>query len=237
MISLIYLLLASTAAFSALAAGLVENNNNNNLSKRQISESEQGTGADGFFYYFWTDGSGNVTYTNGDDGSYDVVWSSGSGNWFGGKGWAPGNSSPITYSATYHPTGTSYLSIYGWTYNNNQSLIEYFIVEDYHTTTSGSANGNLKGDLLSDGASYDIYDVTRISPGLGDPIIRQYWSVIREEDKRSSNGGTVAGTVTVQNHFDAWAGVGLELGGVHEWQIVAVEGYYSAGDAGVVVGR
>ncbi|KAK2811260.1 hypothetical protein FQN50_002357 [Emmonsiellopsis sp. PD_5] len=240
MISLISLLLTSTAAFSALAANRVENtNNNNNLSKRQISASEQGTGADGFFYNFWTDENGNVTFTNGDNGSYDVVWTSGSGSWFGGKGWAPGSSSPITYSSTYHPTGTSHLSIYGWTHTNH-TLIEYYIVQNYHTSTPGSTNGDLKGHLLSDGASYDIYEVTRFNPGLGGwTMIRQYWSVVvreeGEEKKKRSDGGTVTVTVTVQNHFDAWAGVGLELGGTHEWQIVAVEGYFSAGEAGVVV--
>jgi endo-1,4-beta-xylanase len=44
----------------------------------------------GFYYSFWTDGAGDVTYTNGAGGSYTVSWSGGNGNWVGGKGWNPG---------------------------------------------------------------------------------------------------------------------------------------------------
>ena len=44
----------------------------------------------GYFYSFWTDGAGNINYSNGAGGSYSVTWS-GNGNWVGGKGWKPGS--------------------------------------------------------------------------------------------------------------------------------------------------
>ena len=44
----------------------------------------------GFYYSFWTDGAGNINYSNGAGGSYSVTWS-GNGNWVGGKGWNPGS--------------------------------------------------------------------------------------------------------------------------------------------------
>ena len=59
-----------------------------NLYKRQISDSETGTN-NGYYYSFWTDGGGSVSYTNGDAGSYSVTWQD-SGNFVCGKGWNPG---------------------------------------------------------------------------------------------------------------------------------------------------
>lgn len=60
------------------------------VQKRQsITSSETGTSG-GYYYSFWTDGSG-VTYTNGDGGEYSVEWSSGSSNFVGGKGWQTGS--------------------------------------------------------------------------------------------------------------------------------------------------
>lgn len=44
----------------------------------------------GFFYYFWSNGNGNVTYTNGPGGTYSVIWS-GNVDFIGGKGYNPGS--------------------------------------------------------------------------------------------------------------------------------------------------
>lgn len=122
----------------------------------QITSSETGTN-NGFYYSFWTDGSGDVTYTNGAGGEYSVVWSGDNGNWVAGKGWSTGADRAISFSGTYAPDGNSYLSIYGWT---TDPLIEYYIVEEYGTYNPGSG-GTHMGTVESDGSVYDIYTAER----------------------------------------------------------------------------
>lgn len=77
-------LLASLAAAGVLAdAG--------KLDRRQaIISSETGENG-GYYYSFWTDGSGDVSYTNGDGGEYSVTWSGDQGNFVAGKGWSTGS--------------------------------------------------------------------------------------------------------------------------------------------------
>jgi len=60
------------------------------LAKRQTySNSATGT-HNGYYFSFWTDGAGQIRYTNEAGGQYSATWS-GNGNWVGGKGWNPGN--------------------------------------------------------------------------------------------------------------------------------------------------
>ena len=189
----------------------------------QITTSETGEN-NGFYYSFWTDGASQVTYTNGDAGRYSVEWSGDAGNWVGGKGWSTGSDRAISFSGTYAPDGNSYLAVYGWT---TDPLIEYYIVENYGSYNPGSG-GSLQGTVESDGSTYDIYTSERVNaPSIqGTATFTQFWSVRR--DLRSE------GTVTVGNHFDAWAAAGMTLG-THDYQILASEGYQSSGSVDMTV--
>ena len=84
MFSLTALLAASSAVAGVFAFAV-----NSDLLGRSTPSS---TGTNGGFYYsFWTDGTGNVNYTNEAGGEYNVVWAGNVGNFVAGKGWNPGS--------------------------------------------------------------------------------------------------------------------------------------------------
>ena len=178
----------------------------------------------GYWYQFWTDGTGNVTYHNGAKGEYSMTWTGNQGNFVGGKGWKEGAARNITFSGKFATTGNSYLSVYGW---SQDPLVEYYIVEDFGTYNP-SWSAKVIGNVSSDGSVYDILTTTRTNaPSIqGVTNFRQYWSVRRK--KRSK------GTVTVGHHFKAWKKLGLKLGSLH-YQVIATEGYFSSGSSSITV--
>nr|AAG44994.1 endo-1,4-B-xylanase B [Phanerodontia chrysosporium] len=221
MVSFNSLLVAVSAATCALAFPF-EFHNGTHVFPRQSTPAGTGTN-NGYFYSFWTDGGGSVTYNNGPAGEYSVTWSN-ADNFVAGKGWNPGSAQAISFTANYQPNGNSYLSVYGWSTN---PLVEYYILEDFGTYNPAVSLTH-KGTLTSDGATYDVYEGTRVNePSIqGTATFNQYWSI--RSSKRSS------GTVTTANHFAAWKQLGLPLG-TFNYQIVATEGYQSSGSSTVTV--
>nr|CDS82491.1 glycoside hydrolase family 11 enzyme [uncultured eukaryote] len=187
--SLVCLALATVGAYAADAVEKREEPPT--LVARAGTPSSTGT-HNGFYYSFWTDGAGDITYTNGAGGSYSVTWS-GNGNWVGGKGWNPGSARNIGYTADYRPNGNSYLAVYGWT---TSPLIEYYVVESFGTYNPSSA-ASKKGTVSSDGGTYDVLSTQRVNqPSIqGTATFTQFWSV--RQSHRTS------GTVNMANHFNA----------------------------------
>ncbi|KAH8702880.1 xylanase [Phaeosphaeriaceae sp. PMI808] len=225
-LSSILLALGSATAVLASPLNLILNAEKRDESGNLIERSTpSGTGMhNGFFYSFWTDNQGSVTYNNGAAGSYDVRWSN-VGNFVAGKGWNPGSARNVTYSGTWNAANVnSYISLYGWTRN---PLVEYYIVETYGSYNPGSA-AQKKGSISVDGGTYDILQTTRVNqPSIdGTSTFAQFWSV--RQQKR------VGGSINVQAHFDAWAKYGQKLG-AHNYMILATEGYQSSGSASMTV--
>lgn len=212
----------------------------------------------GYYYSFWKQtGGSRVSITCGEGGNYSTDWS-GVFNWVGGKGWKPGGPRTVNYSGSYNsgpqqssrPTN-SYLALYGWT--RPPVEVEYYVVESYgvyNPASCGTGNGNgvattpsgqdgPKGSFQSDGATYDLVQCTRTNqPSIsGTSTFKQFFSV-RNPPKP---WGDISGTITVQNHFDAWARAGMQLGNDFDYMVLATEGYdggnNSSGNSNLIIGE
>ena len=220
----IRLVTASACAAVMAIAGLVFTGVAHAEADRTVSSNTTGT-HNGYYFSFWKD-SGDASMTLLADGRYTSRWNTSTNNWVGGKGWATGTRRTVTYSGTYNPgNNNTYLALYGWTRN---PLIEYYIVENFGSYNPSSGATRM-GTVTTDGGTYDILRSQRVNqPSIdGTATFYQFWSV--RQQKRSS------GTITVANHFDAWARAGLQLGTNHSYQIMATEGYQSQGSSDITV--
>ena len=191
-----------------------------------INSNQTGTHS-GYFYSYWKD-TGSASMTLGSGGNYSVNWNLGSGNFVGGKGWSTGSSSRrVGYNAgVWSPNGNAYLALYGWT---RSPLVEYYVVDSWGSWRPPGATS--AGTVTSDGGTYDLYRTQRINAPSIDGIrtFYQYWSV---RTSKRPTGSNVA--ITFNNHVNAWANRGWNLG-THAYQIMATEGFQSSGSSSLSV--
>ncbi|GKT49811.1 endo-1,4-beta-xylanase 1 [Colletotrichum spaethianum] len=182
------------------------------IARRKRSENETGTD---YVQNYKTGGTVNFTPSkNGFSLNFNTKE-----DFVVGVGWKTGSTAPITHEGSFAVTsGLGTLSIYGWTTN---PLVEYYVIED---AVGFSQTGTKKGTVSSDGGTYTIWEAQRVNaPSIqGTKTFNQYISF--------RNGGRSSGTVTLANHFNAWAKAGMKLGTMNI-QVVAVETWNGAGSA------
>ncbi|MBP1567065.1 MAG: endo-1,4-beta-xylanase, partial [Oscillospiraceae bacterium] len=189
---------------------------------------------DGYSYEIWLDntgGSGSMTLGSG--GTFSTDWSAtvSRGNFLARRGRNYDATKKATeygpivmdYAADYSASsqGNSRLCVYGWMKN---PLVEYYIIEDW-VNWCPSANGASK-TVTIDGAEYEIFQLDHTGPTIlgTNETFKQYFSV--RKSKRTS------GTITVSDHFKAWADAGWNIGNLTEVAL-NVEGWESSGKANV----
>lgn len=213
--------------FLLLLIGTMQNNFAQTYSSNGQGTYESGD-HDGFFWSFWSEGSGQVTMTLGPDGNYSTNWTN-IQNFTAGKGWRVGSRDKvICFEGSYDGGSNGFLAVYGWT---EDPLIEYYVVEDHGQWRPPGNTSDIEsfGTVESDGGVYDIYRSRRVDKPsiIGNATFYQFWSVRRT--KRSS------GTVTFENHVDAWEATGLQLGTTWDYMIMESEGFGSSGSSNITV--
>ena len=189
---------------------------------------------DGYSYEIWLDntgGSGSMTLGSG--GTFSTDWSAtvSRGNFLARRGRNYDASKKATeygpivmdYAADYSASaqGNSRLCVYGWMKN---PLVEYYIIEDW-VNWCPKPEGASK-TVTIDGAEYEIFQLDHTGPTIlgTNETFKQYFSV--RKSKRTS------GTITVSDHFKAWANAGWNIGNLTEVAL-NVEGWESSGKANV----
>jgi endo-1,4-beta-xylanase len=188
-----------------------------------VTISTSQTGTDGLWYSFWTNGGGSVSMGLNGGGSYSVNWTN-CGDFTCGKGWSTGTGRTVTYSGscTWNGGGGA-LGLYGWSTN---PLVEYYIMDAWGG--SRQTPGTHMGTVTSDGGTYDIYEHQQVNQPsiIGNATFMQYLS-IRQSPR-------IGGTITAQNHFNAWASHGMNLGTMN-YQILLTEAWNGSGNSNITV--
>ena len=91
-----------------------------------ICSNQTGTNG-GFYYQMYTAGSGSACITLNSGNSYSTSWSN-IGDFVAGVGWNPGSNHTVSFSSSLSASGTSLVSLYGWSTN---PLVEYYVMENY----------------------------------------------------------------------------------------------------------
>jgi endo-1,4-beta-xylanase len=191
---------------------------------QRCSSNAQGNLSGGYTWTIWSSGTGGCMTPYGVGAAFKANWNN-SGDFLARVGLNLGSNKPFTQfgtlSADYAQTktgtagGYSYIGIYGWSVN---PLHEYYIIDDWYGTRPSFA-GDKVGSVTVDGGTYDILTHTQVNqPAItgGNATFVQFWS-LRTTARQ-------CGHISITEHFQAWAAIGLTLGNMVEAKLLVEAG-------------
>jgi len=159
---------------------------------------------------------------NGGNG-YTASWTN--CNITSGKGWYPGSGQNITYSGSYtSKSGGGSYGIIGYTTNSLTKPTSYvaYLISETQGIIGGLVTGTLEGSFTSDGSSYNIYKAQVNGPSVIPVNSYTLYISVRQTPRTS-------GTITVQNHINGWAKLGLTLLSVQGYELFYTAGWIASG--------
>lgn len=182
----------------------------------------------GYVYELWQSDDATfdgcmITKNNGD---FYVSWTQ-IRNTLARKGFRPGvPNQEINYFVNNEFSGNVFFGAYGWWRNPGASghaqAVEYYVVEDWgvYRPTDGAPK---VGEVTSNGGTYDIYISQKTNQPSVYPGITNFTQIkcIRKPGQETSSG-----SITMANHFNAWADEGWPVGDLYEVSM-KIEGFSS----------
>jgi endo-1,4-beta-xylanase len=207
----------------SLGCGMPDKPDDTQVEAGSIVTPGPGNTDGGYLYSCTSDGGVSQMTPDGRNG-YSVTWSNVT-YLTCGKGWSVGTGHTVSYTGSYLNSGGGTFGLYGWTTN---PTIEYYIVESTGDA-GGLGQGTRMGTVVTDGDTYVVWRNQRVNqPCITGSSCTFYQYVSARQSKRTS------GTITVQNHFDAWANLGMRLG-TQNYQLLMTEAWNGSGSANVTL--
>ena len=188
------------------------------------SGNSQGSAA-GMTWQLWMNGSGG-TLTTYSTPAFSANWNN-SGDFLARIGLSWGNGKAYTslgtVSADFAETksgsagGYSYIGIYGWSVN---PCVEWYIVDDAYGNLPFNPGGSMVGTATIDGGTYNI--IARSTTGTGGNRCGNVSSWNQIYSMRTSKRS--CGTISITDHWNAWAKANQQLGSMLEASILIEAG-------------
>ena len=140
-------------------------------------------------------------------------------SWGNGKAYTSLGTVTADFAETKTGSGVSYsyIGIYGWTTN---PCVEWYIVDDSYGNLPFNPGGSMIGTATIDGGTYNI--IQRNTTGTGGNRCGNVSSWNQIYSMRTSKRS--CGTISITDHWNAWAKANQQLGSMLEASILVEAG-------------